>query len=505
MRSAPWRLLVLMTAVACAPRAVGPAPAYDERRELGHLIDSLVAAPETRHARWGILIVDPERGDTLYSRDAGKLFVPASNEKILTSAVALDALGPDFRFRTLILGGPVQEGVLQSDLVVIGRGDPSVSDHMSGDAMLPLDAIAQALTDRGVRQVRGRIDADTFDAFPDANAGFAWTLDDLEYSYGAVVDELLFNEGFSELNVRGGAAPGDSVQVRTSPARTFPRVRVQATTVARGSGRDSVAHLDAAKDSVTWDIILSGTIPAGDSATLEVTHRDPKRAYVGALREALSERGITVGDSAFAPPDTGRRLDTLYVLESPPLSRILQFFLKPSQNQVGEMLFKTVALEKTDTGTARVARRVVAERLREWGAPPDGFLVYDGSGLTRRDMVTPETLVHVLDAMRRGPDFQAYYDAFPVAGVDGTLRQRMRGTAAEANVRGKTGTLGNVRSLSGYATAADGRILLYSILCNNYLVGTDYITRVQDTIAVRLTRLRGERPSGGARTTGKGG
>src|SRR5205085_2222383 len=128
--------------------------------------------------------------------------------------------------------------------------------------------------------------------------------------------------------------------------------------------------------------------------------------------------------------------------------------------------------------------------LRAWGAARDGFLVWDGSGLSRQDLVSPETIVRVLDAMRRGPNFQLYYDALPVAGIDGTLSGRMRGTTAEANVHGKTGTLSGVRSLSGYVTTAGGQVLLFSVLCNNYLVPTAYVTRVQDTIAVRLSRLR---------------
>jgi D-alanyl-D-alanine carboxypeptidase/D-alanyl-D-alanine-endopeptidase (penicillin-binding protein 4) len=186
-------------------------------------------------------------------------------------------------------------------------------------------------------------------------------------------------------------------------------------------------------------------------------------------------------------------MDTLVMLQSPPLSQILPAFLKPSQNQIGEMLFKTIALQRTDTGTARVARRLVAQRLRDWRAEPDGFLVWDGSGLSRQDLLSPETIARVLDAMRRGPPprFEVYYDALPVAGVDGTLRGRMRGTIAEANVRGKTGTMSNVRSLSGYVTTAEGRVLIFSVLCNNYLVPTAYVSRVQDSIAVRLTRLRG--------------
>src|SRR6185503_9066620 len=166
-------------------------------------------------------------------------------------------------------------------------------------------------------------------------------------------------------------------------------------------------------------------------------------------------------------------------------------FLKPSQNQLGEMLLKSVALAKADTGTARVGRRLMSEHLRALGVEADGFIAWDGSGLSRRDMITPETVVRVLSAMRKSPNFQVYYDAFPIAGVDGTLRTRMRGTTAEANVRGKTGTLGQVRSLSGYVTTANGQMLIFSILCNNYLVPTSYITRVQDTIAVRLSRLGG--------------
>jgi serine-type D-Ala-D-Ala carboxypeptidase/endopeptidase (penicillin-binding protein 4) len=495
MPRACWRLMPLFAAAACLPGSTSPSPVVDERRALRHVIDSMLAAPEVRHARWGVLVVDPDRGDTLYSRDAGKLFVPASNQKILTSAAALHVLGPEYRFRTVLLGGPLRDSILESDLWVAGLGDPSVSSHMAGDAMLPLQSMADALAERGIRRIRGVV-RPWGNAFPDANAGFGWQLEDFEFPYGAVVDELLFNEGFSEIQVRGGANPGDPVEVRTLPAGTFPRVRVEARTVARGTGRDSLPRLTAAKDSATWEIVLSGFIAAGDSATLAVTHRDPPTAYLAALQEALAERGIGTGTSAVAAggDSTIPAVDTLFIQYSPPLALILQFFMKPSQNQIGEMLFKATALAATDTGSARVARRLFGELLRIWGAEADGFQVYDGSGLSRRNLVSPETVVRVLDAMRRGPHFATYYDAFPVAGVDGTLRSRMRGTVGEANVRGKTGTLGGVRSLSGYVTTSSGQLLIFSVLCNNYLVGTDHISRVQDSIAVRLARLRGIPP-----------
>jgi len=490
MRGAPWRLLILLAGAACSRATFAPAPAFDDRAALRHAIDSMLAAPEIRHARVGVLIVDPERGDTLYSRDAGKLLVPASNQKIVTSALALDALGPDFRFQTPILArGEIRDGILDGDLLVVGRGDPSVSDRMAGDAMLPLLSIADSLRTRGIRHVRGRLLAHG-DAFPDANVGWAWEYDDLSTSSGAAIDELLFNEGIATVRVHGAGQPGSPPSVRTSPARSVPRVRVEALTVARGIGRDSAAQLRAVKDTTRGEVVISGTIPPGDSASLTVTYRDPSEAYLTALREALQSRGITVADSIL-PPAVG--VDTVHVARSPPLSRILAAFMKPSQNQIGEILFKTVALQRTDTGTARVARRLAGDRLRGWGAAPDGFLVWDGSGLSRQDLISPETLIRVLDAMRRGPYFVVYYDALPVAGIDGTLRTRMRGTVGEANVRGKTGTLSNVRSLSGYVTTADGRQLIFSVLANHYLVPTDYITRVQDAIAVRLSRLRESR------------
>lgn len=489
-------LLCLSTAAGCLPGGTAPAPRTDDVATLRHVIDSVLAAPETRHARWGVLIVDPDRGDTLYSRDADKLFVPASNMKIVTSAVALAQLGPDFQFATPLLAtGPVRDSILVGDLVIVGRGDPSISDNISGDAMLPLQSVAEALSTRGIRRVAGTVRA-VGDAFSDANFGFGWAWDDLDYAYSAPVDDLLFNEGFSLVHLRGGAAVGDSVTVWTSPARTFPTIRVRVTTDSGVSGPDSASRVDAVKDTLTGVVELVGHVLPGDSVTLAVTHTDPQQAFVAALREALRDQGIVIGDSAFAADSAAAALDTLHVLQSPPLGQILGFFMKPSQNQVGEMLFKSVALQATDTGTARVGRRIVREQLLAWGADSAGFTVFDGSGLSRRNMLTPATIVDVLHAMRRGPHFQSYYDAFPVAGVDGTLRTRMRGTIAEGNVRAKTGTLGSVRSLSGYVTTAEGQQLLFSVLANNYLVSTDYISRVQDTIAVRLARLRGRPPLG---------
>jgi len=362
---------------------------------------------------------------------------------------------------------------------------------MLHDAMLPLRAIADSLAAKGIRRIRGSVLA-AGDAFPGEVFGFGWSYDDFEESYSAPIDELLFNEGFSELHVRGGDRAGDSVHVETRPAHSFPRVRVVATTVAGAPGDTALARrrtLRARKDSTTWDIILEGEIAARDTAVIEVTHHDPDAAYVAAFREALRDRGITVGDSA--TDAAYGRADTLATLTSPPLSEIFKALLKPSQNQIAEMLFRTLALEKTGTGRSDSARAVIERQITAWGVPvPLEAVVRDGSGLARYDYVSPRTLVRILDAVRRSPDFTVYYDALPIAGVDGTISRRMKGTPAEGNVHAKTGTLSLARSLSGYVTTADHHMLIFSILCNNWPGPVSTVERVQDAIAERLAAMR---------------
>jgi len=553
-RTAGATTLIALAACSGGIRATRPGAApgaaravAEARAELRRAVDSMIAAPQFRNAHWGVLIVDPEAGDTLYSHNAGKLFLPASNQKILTGAVALAQLGPDFRFRTTfavrrspsapaptvgplegaVFGGGargaiprrpseasppagsalVVDGVLQGDLVVIGRGDPTVSDHMFGDAMVPLRAAAESLAAHGVTRVAGRL-LRGGDAFSDANYGFGWAWDDFDYAYSAGVDELLFNEGFSRVTVRGGARAGDPPVVRVAPSWIYPDVRVTAATVAPSgppslgdvgtadTARRAGTEITVARDSGSAAVLVAGTVVAGDSETVSVPHREPARAYLLALSQALAERGITVSGGvsaalADAAPAAGAGAvtDTLFTLVSPPLAQILPALEKPSQNQIAEVLLKTLGLEKTGVGTADSGRAVVERQLVAWGADPEGFAVRDGSGLSRHDYVSPETIVRVLDAMRRDPNFRLFYDALPVAGVDGTIASRMRGTPAQGNVHAKTGYVDRARSLSGYVTSADGELLVFSLLCNNWTTPVRLVERVQDEIAARLAAL----------------
>jgi D-alanyl-D-alanine carboxypeptidase/D-alanyl-D-alanine-endopeptidase (penicillin-binding protein 4) len=472
--------------------AVAPAPTT--RAILQGIVDSVLAAPMWRNARWGLLIVDAERGDTILSNDADRLFMPASNEKLLTGAIALQTLGPDHRWRTpVLLHGRQRGNAWQGDLLVSGSGDPDVRDTLSsgGAAMNVFAPVRDALAARGITRITGRV-RPIGDAFPGPTTGFGWAYDDFDAAYSAPVDELMFNEGVLVLKVRAGTRVGRTVGVTSAPTRAYPRLVVQAVTrdsVAPAPGVPRPSRLAAVYDSIGDRVIVSGTLALGDSASITMAYRHPNDAYVAALTQSLTDGGVRVAGRALAKSDTlGRLIDTVAVLQSAPLSDALRRMQKPSQNQIAELLFRTSGLKASGHGSADSARAVGARTLQGWGVTSADAAYRDGSGLSRHDYVTPRAIVKVLDAMRRSPWFPTYRDALPIAGVDGTIGGRMRGTPAEGNVRAKTGTVDKARSLSGYVTTADGHLVLFSLLSNNFTVPNREVERVQDLL---LTTLAG--------------
>jgi D-alanyl-D-alanine carboxypeptidase/D-alanyl-D-alanine-endopeptidase (penicillin-binding protein 4) len=463
-------------------------------------VDSVRAAPMWRNARWGILLVHPARGDTLLALDADRLFMPASNQKLLTGAIALERLGPTYRWQTPVLLHGVQRGaVFTGDLRVIGSGDPSVSDSLQGGrASRAFEPIVAALRARGIRRISGRLVA-AGDALPGETSGYGWAYDDFDEEYSAPVDELTYNEGELTLRVRAGATVGAPVRVERAPTRGYPALRIDATTRDSGSATTALPRptpIRAAYDSTGQTLIISGTLARGDSVITTVSYRHPNDAYLAALREALADSGIRVVGRPLARRDTASRVpDTLAVLQSASLADILRRMQKPSQNQIAELLFRTSGLVGSGVGSGDSARAVGTRTLAQWGVTTADAAYRDGSGLSRHDYLTPRAVVQVLEAMRRSPHFAIYREALPIAGVDGTIRNRMRGTPAQGNARGKTGTVDKARSLSGYVTTADGELVLFSLLCNNFTVPTREVEKVQDFIVATLAgRSLGVRP-----------
>lgn len=423
------------SALACAPSGAGSVSASPQRatgpEALRSRIDAWIGNPEFRTAEWAVLVVNPERGDTVYEHNPALLMVPASNMKIITASVALTQLGPDFRYSTTFAThGTLANGVLNGDLVVTGRGDPTLSDHMRGNARAAMDTLADSIVARGIHSITGTIYSGA-DNFPGPAVGEGWDWEDLNTPDGAGVDELLFNEGMSRV----------------------------------------VMHL-----------------PNGDSTVKIAPATVPTRDYLRQLQLALERRGVSVGlgvsDSIVARD--GVALDTIFVVHSVTLAQMLPYFLKPSQNQMGEALMRTIGLERTGVGTADSGIAVARRQLTAWGIPRDGYQLHDGSGMARADLISPETIVRILDRMRTGPNFGIFYDALPIAGVDGTIAHRMIGTPAAGNVHAKTGSLHWVRSLSGYVTDADGERLLFSILANKWTTPANKVTMTADSVAAAL-------------------
>lgn len=413
--------LVSAPPVDSAPAPVAEPP-LDARLALARMADSVLHDPRFRTATWGALIIDPATSDTLYSLNPSKLVMPASNMKILTGAVALHLLGPDFRFRTTYA---VRCGAARgrcAELLVTGRGDPTVSARFHADPLAPLRAVADSLRAHGVTGFSGPLVA-SGDAFPGSMYGYGWEFDDLGESYGAGIDDLVFNEGLEAIETLTSAGPG-----------------------------------------------ISSENPASD----------PRQAYLKALSVALRQRGIAhegiVSSDSMSRLSTAAAAETLFVVQSPPLSEILGAMLKPSQNQIAEIILRTIGLERTGVGRPDSGAAVVRRQLIEWGADSMEFSIRDGSGLSRHNYVTPATMVRVLEVMQQHTDSAAFHDALPVVGVSGTVQNWLRGTTAERNAHGKTGTLGAVRAFSGYVRTAGGSTLIYSFICNNYLVPTSAVT-----------------------------
>ena len=463
-------------------------PATPTPPTLQQFVDSLVALPQFASAHWGILIVAPERRDTLATVNADKLAMPASNQKLVTGAVALARLGPDYQWRTTFTRtGPVTNGTLHGDLVVSGTGDPSVSVAMRGEPLRAFAPLIDALRSSGVTRIDGRIRTSDTPAFPGSPLGFGWDWDDLDTDYGAGVTELMFNDAFTEVVVTGCRAAGKAACVTTKPLTAFPVIRSSVTTRAAGSGP---RMLEWWRDSATVPgIAVRGSIAAGDSDSFTVSQPDGRAMYVAAVTQALTQAGIRVRGRALR----GTGEDTVAVLLSAPLRQVLAAMQKTSQNQIAEVLFRTLALTATGVGTPDSARAVVERQLSDWGVRTDARAVRDGSGLSRHDYITPRALVQILDAMRRSPGFSVFHDALPVAGADGTLSNRMR-SFAQGRVHAKTGTIDKARSLSGYVITADGEMLIFSILANNFTASNREVDRTADGIVERLVNMRRAAP-----------
>ena len=501
------------TAPATPPQVAKPQTLAELQTQIAALLDQ----PKFAAMRWGARILTAQ-GKVLFERDAERSFTPASNMKLYTTAAALDAFGPEFKIRTSVYAAkPASKaGVLSGDLILYGRGDPNLSarfdaenpnkfdDFYPAEKIAAIEQLADQIKAGGVRTITGNlIGDDSF--FAGDKLGIGWEWDDLQFYYGAEVSALTINDNLINYVVTPGRHVGESPTIKTTLSTGFPAIVNHATTVAGGQTRIGVyRRLD------TNIVEFFGTIPRGAKEfAVSIAVHDPASFAATLLKEALQRRGIRVRGRALQmdaiarvhKPFDASKLTELAFVESQPLATLLKVINKPSQNLHTELLLRQLGATqgvheldnygrpKPTIDRANEARKAF---LQKAGVDLTGLSLRDGSGLARSDLVTPRATARLLEFMLAHPHFAVFRESLPVAGVDGTLERRMKGTPAESNVRAKTGSLTYVNALSGYLTTTRGQVVIFSFYGNNYTNGGRDVTGVMDQICNLLVEFAGE-------------
>jgi PBP4 family serine-type D-alanyl-D-alanine carboxypeptidase len=448
--------------------ALSPLAAETSASRLQQGIDAILARPAFAPAWWGIEVRSLESGAVLYSCNAQKNFKPASTLKLVTTAAALDALGPGARLRTSVetAGRLDGEGRLLGDVYLVGRGDPTLGEGASGArSAAALAELAAAMRTAGVRSVEGRVVGHE-GLFTGERRGSDWSWEDLTWSYGAEVSALSFGANRCELLVSPGEREGDAVVVESSPASSYYSVLSTATTAASGSEAD----LTLARPAGTNLVRLSGSLPAGQGPqTLTVALEDPARFAASVFVETLNARGIAVASPvATSSEPLPADLRVLAWHDSEPIAEILKRVNKNSQNLHAEALLRLLGKQARGEGSVEAGLAAERDFLARAGVVAEAWSLRDGSGLSRSDTLSPHGLVDLLVAMDKHPHERVFRESLAIAGVDGTLEHRMRGTPAQGRVLAKSGTLRDVDALAGYAQARSGERLAFAVVVNHH-------------------------------------
>ena len=463
----------------------------DHHEQLRRDLRAIFSAPTVDHGVWSVAVHSLKRGETLYSANSFRLQVPASNQKVLTTAVAAERLGWDYRYSTkLYATGPIANGQLDGDLMVVANGDPTINPRHS-QRWAAFDEWATQLAAKGVRVISGHLIGDD-NAFAEPGWGLGWSWDDFALGYGAPVSALQYHENQVELLVGPGLEAGARAIISVSPPGSGLTLDQQVVTAPAGAdSRLTLERIPGTSVLVVRGQVAVGATPIHDTAAVP----NPTIFYLNALRDALSRHGIIVGGSTIDIDDVARPLDRskdALLLEdrSASLAEIIDVTNKWSRNLYAETLLRSLSPAGAPA-TTEAGLRVLAETLRTWGVSPDYYLARDGSGLSRYDYLTPDALIGVQTYMWMNPALaEGFRSTLPVAGVSGSLANRMKGTPAEGRVWAKTGSMSQVRSLSGYVVTAEGEPLVFAFMVNGFRVPQREIDAAMDQALLRLVNLK---------------
>ncbi len=438
--------------------------------------EALLGTGPTGKGEWGLLILDPKTGETLYQQNADRYFVPASNMKLFTTALALTKLGPDYRFHTTLeTSGTIVNGVVTGNVTLVGRGDPNLSnrkfpynlkEEFDGPPEKVLAELADGLVAKGVKELSGDVIGDD-SYFPRQRYPSGWEIDDMVWEYGAAISSIVVDDNTVALTLTPGDQPGSPVQASESPAT--PDFLVENDVVT--SAPDVKSDLTLTREPGASLVVVKGTMPAKSSPRkLVLAVEEPAQHAAAVLRRLLEDRGVRVDGIARARHEAAKTQGDPTVLAehvSVPLADAVKLINKISQNLHTEMLLRTVARQNGMWATDDDLMKAPQDFYASAGISPDDVVQSDASGLSRHDLVTPRAIVALLQFAQKQPWFETYFNSLPVAGVDGTLEDRMKNTPAAGHIHAKTGSVEHVRTLSGFADTPSGRGLIFSFLSNN--------------------------------------
>ncbi len=502
--SAVGLVFVLLLLVPNPPIFGQAPPVSSTVEQLGTAIADTIETDTFTGALWGIQVVNMRSGRVLYTKNADRNFVPASNVKLLTTAAVLEQLGPDYRYQTNVyVDGPVENGTLEGNLIVRGAGDPTVGGHeQRDDPTQVFRRWADSLRQRGITHISGNVIGDDT-RLDETPLGHGWSWSDISAAYSAEIGGLVFNENTVDFRVEGRSS-GESAHVSWDPFQTdYVTVVNRSRTVPYRKEEDE----EYQRIMGTNTIHVQTQVHPNGVETESVTVSNPTLYFTHVLREVLVQEGISIDGTAadleelsltIGYDDEPVRRVASY--RSAPLSDIVHTLNHESQNLYAEQLLRTLAVEEppeTDEdlppGSSELGVEAVRKTLARAEVDTSRIQLVDGSGLSRQNLVQPQTMIRVLQHMwlHRDPDVSAaFYDSLPRGGEDGTLEYRFRGRSpARDNVQAKTGTLSNVSSLSGYVTSDSGAPIAFSVFCNHHLADGDQVRSAQDVIVNTIAQL----------------
>ncbi|WP_445243494.1 MULTISPECIES: D-alanyl-D-alanine carboxypeptidase/D-alanyl-D-alanine endopeptidase [unclassified Microcoleus] len=478
MQGIALSLLVLVLGRPSAVAAQTSAVAGDIcPGELGAQVDAIANRPEFSRSRWGILIQPLSSTTTLYSRDAQKYFIPASNAKLLTTAAALQKLGADFRIKTSVYSGE------NGSLYVAGRGDPSIAEAQ-------LKSLAQQLKQRGISQVNQLIGDDSYFQGSAVNPNWEW--EDAQAGYGAPINSLIFNQNAIDL-LLSPQALGQPLKVTFAEPKLANQWQLQNNTVTVAQNESEFIEVGREFDRPI--IRVSGQLKVGgepESAYVAVVN--PANNFLQYFQQALVAEGIPVKQSLVASASRNFNQE-LATVESPPLAQLVRETNRESNNLYAEVLLRllgkvTDKLPQQQEDTGEMGLKELKLSLTQLGVNPNSYILADGSGLSRHNLISPEALVQTLRFMANSPAASIYRQSLPIAGESGTLKNRFNNTPNRVILQAKTGTMSGVSGLSGYIEVPNYEPLVFSIIVNQSDLSTAKMRSATDEIVLLLNRLR---------------